>query len=146
MRSSRLRFFIDLKLIELYKVVRILETFLRRTCRTSKVKSKKNSLKVGRGLHMINGSTNHAITWTRKPAAIHVNLSLVYFVFFSHWRVEEWRVQRVEVVDFFPKNFPAAQKISLINLGKGTKSLKNQLAQLFFRLFGFFLCWVTYAS
>lgn len=43
----------------------------------------------------------------------------------------------MEVVDFFPKNFPAAQKISLINLGKGTKSLKNQLAQLFFRL-GFF--------
>ena len=54
MRSSRLRFFIDLKLIELYKVVRILETFLRRT---SKLKSK-----VGRGLQMINGSTNHAIT------------------------------------------------------------------------------------
>ena len=41
----------------------------------------------------------------------------------------------MELVDFFPKNFPAAQKISLINLGKGTKSLKNQLAQLFFRLF-----------
>ena len=83
---------------------------------------------------MINSSTTTLrIMWTRKVHS-HVNLSLVYFVFYNLWSIGEWRVQRVAVVDFFPKNFPAAQKISLINLCKGRKSLKNQLAHLFFRI------------